>query len=177
MPRSVSRENMLTAYHAVKRNVGAAGIDEMSMAALSDWVRKHWEQTKASLLEGRYEPQPVKRVDICFGPPHGPHPLLRYGQPVGWLSRSAPSLEAAFRTPGIPTVCGRLIQQAIRQVLSPRWEREFSPHSYGFRPRRSTHDAVKAARAYVAQGHRWGVDMDLERLAATAASRMRSLTA
>ena len=89
MPRIVSRENMLAAYQAVKRNAGAAGVDEMSTEALSDWVRNCWEQTKASLLEGRYEPQPVKRVDICFGPPHGPHPSLRYGQPVGWLSRSA----------------------------------------------------------------------------------------
>ena len=89
MLRIVSRENMLAAYQAVKRNAGAAGVDEMSTEALSDWVRKRWEQTKASLLESRYEPQPVKRVDICFGPPHGPHPSLRYGQPVGWLSRSA----------------------------------------------------------------------------------------
>ena len=96
MPRIVSRENMLAAYQAVKRNAGAAGVDEMSVAALSDWVRNHWEQMKASLLEGRYEPQPVKRVDICFGPPHGPHPSLRYGQPVGWLSRSA-RLQARWR--------------------------------------------------------------------------------
>lgn len=138
MPRIVSRENMLAAYQAVKRNAGAAGVDEMSTEALSDWVRNCWEQTKASLLEGRYEPQPVKRVDI-------------------------PKPGGGIRTLGIPTVCDRLIQQAIHQVLSPLWEREFSPHSYGFRPRRSTHDAVKAARAYVAQGHRWVVDMDLEK--------------
>ena len=138
MPRIVSRENMLAAYQAVKRNAGAAGIDEMSTAALSDWARNHWEQTKASLLEGRYEPQPVKRVDI-------------------------PKPGGGTRMLGIPTVRDRLIQQAIHQVLSPLWEREFSPHSYGFRPKRSTHDAVKAARAYVAQGHRWVADIDLEK--------------
>jgi len=138
MPRIVSRENMLAAYQAVKRNAGAAGVDEMSTEALSDWVRNCWEQTKANLLEGRYEPQPVKRVDI-------------------------PKPGGGIRTLGIPTVCDRLIQQAIHQVLSPLWEREFSSHSYGFRPKRSTHDAVKAARAYVGQGHRWVVDIDLEK--------------
>lgn len=138
MPRIVSRENMLAAYQAVKRNAGAAGVDEMSVEALSDWVRNHWEQTKASLLAGRYEPQPVKRVDI-------------------------PKPGGGTRMLGIPTVRDRLIQQAIHQVLSPLWEREFSPHSHGFRPRRSTHDAVKAARAYVSEGHRWVVDIDLEK--------------
>ncbi len=138
MPRIVSRENMLAAYQAVKRNAGAAGVDEMSVAALGGWVRQCWEQTKASLLAGRYEPQPVKRVDI-------------------------PKPGGGIRTLGIPTVCDRLIQQAIHQVLSPLWEREFSPHSHGFRPRRSAHDAVKAVRAHVAQGHRWVVDIDLEK--------------
>ncbi len=138
MPRIVSRENMLAAYQAVKRNAGAPGIDEMSVAALGDWLREHWEQIKASLLEGRYEPQPVKRVDI-------------------------PKPGGGTRMLGIPTVRDRLIQQAIHQVLSPLWEREFSPHSYGFRPRRSTHDAVKAAREYVKGGHRWVVDIDLEK--------------
>jgi group II intron reverse transcriptase/maturase len=138
MPRILSRENMLAAYQAVKRNAGAAGIDTISTEALSRWVKNHWEQTKASLLEGRYEPQPVRRVDI-------------------------PKPGGGIRTLGIPTVCDRLIQQAIHQVLSPLWEREFSPHSHGFRPRRSTHDAVKAARAYVTEGHRWVVDIDLEK--------------
>lgn len=152
MPRILSRENMLAAYQAVKRNAGAAGIDAMSTEALSRWVRNHWEQTKASLLEGRYEPRPVRRVDI-------------------------PKPGGGIRTLGIPTVCDRLIQQAIHQVLSPLWEREFSPHSHGFRPKRSTHDAVKAARAYVSEGHRWVVDIDLERPAAEAASIERSLTA
>lgn len=138
MPRIVSCENMLAACQAVKRNAGAAGVDEMSTEALSHWERNCWEQTKASLLEGRYEPQPVKRVDI-------------------------PKPGGGIRTLGIPTVCDRLIQQAIHQVLSPLWEREFSPHSHGFRPKRSTHDAVKAARAHVAQGQRWVVDIDLEK--------------
>ena len=74
-----------------------------------------------------------------------------------------PKPGGGIRTLSIPTVCDRLNQQAIHQVLSPLWEREFSPHSYGFRPKRSTHDAVKAARAYVSEGHRWVVDIDLEK--------------
>lgn len=138
MPVIVSRENMLTAYRRVTRNAGAAGVDALGVEALGGWLREHWEQTKASLLAGQYEPQPVKRVDI-------------------------PKPGGGTRMLGIPTVLDRLIQQAIHQVLSPLWEGEFSPHSHGFRPGRSTHGAVEAARAVVSGGHRWVVDIDLEK--------------
>ena len=138
MPRILSRENMLTAWQAVRRNAGAAGIDQMTVETLPAWLRANWEQTKADLMAGRYCPQPVRRVDI-------------------------PKPGGGIRTLGIPTVCDRLIQQAIHQVLSPLWDPEFSDHSHGFRPGRSAHHAVKAAQAHVAAGHRWVVDIDLEK--------------
>jgi RNA-directed DNA polymerase len=138
MPRIVSRENMLTAWQAVKRNGGAAGIDNMSVETLPTWLKAHWEQTKAELLTGRYRPRAVRRVDI-------------------------PKLGGGSRMLGIPTVLDRLIQQAIHQVLSPLWDPEFSDHSHGFRPGRSAHHAVKAAQCHVEAGHRWVVDIDLEK--------------
>lgn len=138
MPRILSRENMLTAWQSVKRNAGAAGIDKMTVEKLPAWLRANWEQIKADLLAGRYHPQPVRRVDI-------------------------PKPGGGIRTLGIPTVCDRLIQQAIHQVLSPLWDPEFSDHSHGFRPGRGAHQAVKAAQAHVEAGHRWVVDIDLEK--------------
>lgn len=138
MPRILSRENMLAAWQAVRRNAGAAGVDRLQVEALPAWLRANWGQTKASLLAGRYEPQAVRRVDI-------------------------PKPGGGIRTLGIPTVCDRLIQQAIHQVLSPLWEGEFSDHSHGFRPNRSAHEAVQAARRHVEEGHRWVVDIDLEK--------------
>jgi RNA-directed DNA polymerase len=138
MPRILARENMLSAYRAVKHNAGAAGVDRLQVEALRPWLKEHWEQTKADLLEGRYKPQAVRRVDI-------------------------PKPGGGTRTLGIPTVCDRLIQQAIHQVLSPLWEGEFSEHSHGFRPNRSAHQAVQAARAHVEAGYRWVVDIDLEK--------------
>jgi RNA-directed DNA polymerase len=138
MPRILTRQNMLAAYQAVKRNDGAPGVDNMRVEAMGAWLKENWEQLKADLLEGRYEPQPVRRVDI-------------------------PKPGGGTRTLGIPTVCDRLIQQAIHQVLSPLWEEDFSEHSHGFRPGRSAHQAVQAARDHVGAGHRWVVDMDLEK--------------
>lgn len=138
MPRILSRENMFAALAAVKRNAGAAGIDKMTVEKLPAWLRANWEQIKADLLAGRYHPQPVRRVDI-------------------------PKPGGGIRTLGIPTVCDRLIQQAIHQVLSPLWDPEFSDHSHGFRPGRGAHQAVKAAQAHVEAGHRWVVDIDLEK--------------
>lgn len=107
----LSRENMLAAWQTVKRNAGAAGIDKMTVEKLPAWLKAkaNWEQIKADLLAGRYHPQPVRRVDI-------------------------PKPGGGIRTLGIPTVCDRLIQQAIHQVLSPLWGPEFSDHSHGFRP-------------------------------------------
>jgi RNA-directed DNA polymerase len=134
----VERENMRKALLRVERNKGTAGVDEMRVEDLRGYLREQWPRLKDELLTGRYKPQPVRRVEI-------PKPG---GQGVRKL--------------GIPTVLDRLIQQALHQVLSPVFEPNFSSHSYGFRPRRSAHDAVKAARQIVASGKRWVVDMDLE---------------
>ena len=138
MPRILSRENMLAALRVVKRNGGAAGVDNMTVEALTPWLITHWEQTKAGLLAGQYRPQAVKRVDI-------------------------PKPGGGTRMLGIPTVLDRMIQQAIHQVLSPIWEPHFSAHSYGFRPGHSAHQAVQAAKSAVTDGHRWVVDIDLEK--------------
>lgn len=138
MEAVVSRENMLFALQAVERNQGAAGVDGMTTGQLRGHLRQHWEQIKAHLLEGTYQPQPVRRVDI-------------------------PKPGGGARMLGIPTVVDRLIQQAMHQVMSPVWEPSFSSHSYGFRPGRGAHNAVEAARAHVESGHRWVVDLDLEK--------------
>jgi len=135
----VERGNMLRALHRVESNKGAAGVDGMTVAQLRLYVREHWAQIKERLLDGTYEPQPVLAVDIP--------------KPDGKGTRRL----------GIPTVVDRLIQQALHQVLSPIFEPTFSAHSYGFRPGRSAHQAVRAARWHVASGRRWVVDMDLEK--------------
>lgn len=134
----VERENMIRALKAVEGNKGAAGIDRMATSELRSYLRKEWERIKEALLNGSYRPQPVRRVEI-------------------------PKPGGGVRELGIPTVIDRMIQQAIAQVLSPIWEKDFSSHSYGFRPGRSAHMAVKAARDAIAEGRRWVVDMDLEK--------------
>lgn len=133
----VERSNMQAAYKQVKRNKGAPGIDGMTVEALGDFLRTHWPQIKERLLEGSYEPVPVRRSEI-------------------------PKDSGGKRLLGIPTVLDRLIQQALHQVLSPLYEREFSEHSYGFRPGRSAHQAVRQAQLYQREGKRWAVDLDLE---------------
>jgi RNA-directed DNA polymerase len=138
MAAVVSRENMLLALRAVERNQGAAGVDGMTTGQLRGHLRQHWEQLKAQLLAGSYQPHLVRRVDI-------------------------PKPGGGTRMLGIPTVLDRLIQQALHQVMSPVWEPDFSEHSYGFRPGRGAHGAVEAARAHVETGHRWVVDLDLEK--------------
>jgi group II intron reverse transcriptase/maturase len=138
MEQVVDRANLQRAYQRVLRNKGAAGIDGLPVSALGDLLRQHWPTIKAKLLAGTYQPQPVRRVMI-------------------------PKPNGGERALGIPTVLDRFIQQALHQVLSPLFEPTFSDHSYGFRPRRSAHQAVKAACAYVSQGHHWVVDLDLER--------------
>jgi RNA-directed DNA polymerase len=134
----VSRGNMMRAYSQVVGNKGAAGVDGMPVSSLKDYLQRQWACIKEELLAGQYSPQPVRKVEIA--------------KPGGGM-----------RTLGIPTVLDRLIQQAVHQVLSPMFDPEFSDHSYGFRPGRSAHQAVQAARAYVAGGRRWVVDMDLEK--------------
>jgi RNA-directed DNA polymerase len=135
----VRRENLLAAHARVVRNAGAPGVDGMTVDDLMAYCRAHWARIREQLLSGTYVPQPVRRVDI-------PKP--------GGTGR---------RTLGIPTVLDRFIQQALLQVLSPIFDPTFSDASYGFRPKRSAHQAVQRARGYIAAGHRWVVDMDLEK--------------
>lgn len=135
----VQRENLLAAYARVCANKGAPGTDGMTVDQLGDFCRAHWPRVRGQLLSGAYIPQPVRKVDI-------PKPG---GKGVRML--------------GIPTVLDRLIQQALLQVLTPIFDPGFSADSYGFRPGRSTHQAVRRARDHIAAGHRWVVDMDLEK--------------
>jgi RNA-directed DNA polymerase len=138
MEAVVEAGNMQLAYKRVMRNKGAAGIDKMQVEDLAAYIRANWAIIRKQLLEGTYQPQPVRKVEI-------------------------PKPNGGVRMLGIPTVVDRLIQQAIQQALTPLFEPQFSESSYGFRPKRSTHDAIKAARSYAADGHRWVVDMDLEK--------------
>ena len=138
MERVVERSNMRLAYQRVVENKGAAGVDEMPVSELKDWLAVHWRSVKKALLEGRYLPQPVRRVDI-------------------------PKPNGGVRTLGVPTVVDRLIQQALHQVLQPLYEPTFSEGSYGFRPGRGAHQAVRQAQAYIREGKRWVVDIDLEK--------------
>ncbi|MDF1567182.1 MAG: group II intron reverse transcriptase/maturase [Spirochaetaceae bacterium] len=139
LERMVEKPNMMEAYRKVVGNRGSAGVDKMTVDDLKAHLQKNWESIRKALVEGRYIPQPVLRVEI---------PKLG-GKGVRLL--------------GIPTVTDRLIQQALHQVLSPMFDGDFSEHSYGFRPGRSAHQAVKAAQSYVAEGKRWVVDLDLEK--------------
>jgi group II intron reverse transcriptase/maturase len=138
MEAVVARENMFSAYEQVVSNKGAAGIDEMTVEQLKPYLQERWAKIKEELLKGEYQPQPVRCVEI-------------------------PKPQGGMRQLGIPTVVDRLIQQALHQVLSPIFEPEFSESSYGFRPGRSAHQAVRQAREYVAEGRRWVADLDLEK--------------
>ena len=132
------RGNLWSAYERVVGNKGAAGVDGIDRLTFKAHLQQHWPTIKAKLLAGTYIPQAVRRVDIA--------------KPQGGV-----------RTLGIPTLTDRLIQQALHQVLSPIFEAQFSASSYGFRLGRSAHQAVLAAKQYVAEGRRVVVDMDLEK--------------
>jgi len=134
----VERRNLQLAYQRVVENKGAAGVDDITVAELKDHLKQHWPSIRAKLLAGAYVPQAVRRVDI-------------------------PKPDGGLRTLGIPTLTDRLIQQALHQVLSGIFEPTFSEASYGFRPGRSAHQALKAAQNHVAVGKRWVVDIDLEK--------------
>lgn len=134
----VSRGNMMAAYHRVVSNKGAPGIDEMTVDQLESYLKEHWPRIREELLNETYRPQPVLKVEI-------------------------PKPSGGTRTLGIPTVVDRLIQQALHQQLTPLYDPLFSESSYGYRPGRSAHQAVHAARRYVAEGRRWVIDMDLEK--------------
>jgi group II intron reverse transcriptase/maturase len=138
MEAVVERRNLRSALKRVKQNKGSPGVDGMTVEQLSDHLRVHWSSLRAQLLAGTYRPQAVRRQTI-------------------------PKSGGGERELGIPTVLDRFIQQALLQVLQPRFDPTFSQHSHGFRPRRSAHDAVREAHRYVQQGKRWVVDVDLEK--------------
>lgn len=138
MEAVVERENMVAALHRVQTNKGSAGVDGLSVEALTSYLKACWPRIKEELLAGRYEPSPVRRVEIP--------------KPDG----------KGVRQLGIPTVLDRLIQQALHRVMQPIFDPNFSEGSYGFRPDRDAHQAVRQAQAYVSQGRRWVVDLDIE---------------
>jgi group II intron reverse transcriptase/maturase len=136
--RIFSRENMLKALGRVEANKGAPGVDGMTVKDLPAHLKAHWLTIRAKLDAREYEPSPVKRVMI-------------------------PKPDGGERQLGIPTVQDRLIQQAMHQILSEEYDPKFSEASYGFRPGRSAHDAVRTAQGYIESGKKWVVDMDLEK--------------
>lgn len=139
MEQVLSRPNMLAAYRRVMSNKGAPGVDGVTVDELWDLCRARWEAIREELLGGTYIPQPVRKVEIP--------------KPGGKGARML----------GIPTVLDRLIQQALLQVLTPLFDPTFSESSFGFRPGRSAHQALDRAKEHIAAGHRWVVDMDLEK--------------
>jgi RNA-directed DNA polymerase len=138
MEAIVERDNLRKALAQVRRNKGAPGIDGMTVDDLAAHLKDHWPTIKAQLLEGAYQPLPVRRVEI-------------------------PKASGGTRPLGIPTVLDRFIQQAALQVLQADWDPTFSEHSHGFRPGRSAQGAVRAAQACIAAGDRYVVDIDLEK--------------
>jgi RNA-directed DNA polymerase len=134
----LSRANIYQAWAQVRANNGAPGVDHMPVDQFAASAREKWPKIRQSLLAGTYQPLPVKRVLI-------------------------PKSSGGKRPLGIPSVLDRVIQQAIAQALGPIFDPGFSDYSYGFRPGRSAHDAVYQAREYIKAGHRWVVDMDLEK--------------
>jgi RNA-directed DNA polymerase len=138
MEEVCERENLKEALRRVKANKGSAGVDGITINGITDYLKQHWPAIRARLLNGTYEPKPVRRVEI-------------------------PKPDGGVRKLGIPTVLDRFIQQAVLQVLQRRWDRTFSQHNYGFRPGRSAHHAVAQAQRYVADGYGWVVDLDLEK--------------
>ncbi len=138
LERILSRDNMNEAYQKVKRNKGAGGVDKMEIDELLEHLKTHRDEILTSLLKGSYKPYPVKRVEI-------------------------PKENGETRKLGIPTLTDRVIQQAILQVLSPIYEKQFSETNYGFRPNRGCHNALKKCQEYANQGYWYVIDMDLEK--------------
>ena len=138
MEEVVREENLARALEAVKRNQGAPGIDHMKTTEVESHLQAHWPKIRAKLLDGTWAPSPVRRVEI-------------------------PKPNGGTRMLGIPTVMDRVIQQMMLQVLTPIFDPTFSEHSYGFRPGRSAHDAVRAAQRYAQGGKDWVVDIDISK--------------
>jgi RNA-directed DNA polymerase len=132
------KENLRKALERVERNGGAPGIDGMTVKELRPYLKEHWLEIRETLYQQTYKPKPVRRVEI-------------------------PKPDGGIRLLGVPTVMDRFLQQAIAQVLTPLYEPLFSETSYGFRPGRSAHDAIKQAQQYVQEGNEWVVDIDLEK--------------
>ena len=132
------RDNMNLAYRKVKANKGKHGVDGMTVEELLPFLKQNGNRIRQSIQEGTYRPKPVRRVEI-------------------------PKPDGGVRLLGIPTVLDRAIQQAIAKVLSPIYEKQFSENSYGFRPNRSAHQAVKKCKEYIEAGYNWTVDIDLEK--------------
>ena len=137
MEEVCERANLIRAWKRVRENQGSPGVDGRTIDETLAYLREHWPTMQAQLLNGTYTPQPVKRVLI-------------------------PKPDGGVRQLGVPCVVDRLIQQALLQVLQPRWDPMFSEHSYGFRPGRSAHQAVAQAQQYITEGYTWVVDIDLE---------------
>jgi RNA-directed DNA polymerase len=138
LEKILSRENMNNAYQKVKRNKGAGGIDKMEIDELLEHLKSRREEILSSLLNNSYKPSPVKRVEIT-------------------------KENGKTRKLGIPTLVDRVIQQAIHQELSPIYEKQFAESSYGFRPNRGCHDALKKCQEYANEGYWYVIDMDLEK--------------
>jgi RNA-directed DNA polymerase len=138
MERVVERDNLFRALKQVQSNGGSPGIDGMTVEELAPYLKEHWLRMKQVLLDGTYQPQPVKRVEV-------------------------PKPQGGIRKLGVPTVVDRFIQQAVMQVLQAQWDPTFSESSVGFRPGRNAHQAVKRAQSYLKEGYTWVVDMDLEK--------------
>jgi group II intron reverse transcriptase/maturase len=137
MVRVLDRDNLIRALKQVKRNKGAPGIDGVTVEQLPTYLKQYWPVIRAQLQGGTYHPKPVRRIEI-------------------------PKPDGRTRKLGIPTVLDRFIQQAIAQVLQANWDEYFHEHSYGFRPNRSAHQAIRHAQATIRSGHRWVVDCDLD---------------
>jgi len=134
----LERANMWSALKRVRQNKGAPGVDGLTTDQAGKYLKRHWLKIRASLLDGTYQPLPVRRKDI-------------------------PKPDGGVRLLGIPAVIDRVIQQAIAQVLNYIWEPQFSNSSFGFRPERSQHDAIVHAKSFIEQGTRNIVDLDLEK--------------
>lgn len=138
LERILSKNNLNLAYKQVKRNKGAHGVDGMEVEHLLPYLKDNGEELVKSVLDGKYRPNPVRRVEI-------------------------PKDNGKTRMLGVPTAVDRMVQQAITQILSPIFEPQFSETSYGFRPKRSAHDALRKCKEYANQGYTYVVDMDLEK--------------